>query len=110
MKRIEFSDGSYLNYPTHDLLLEFIEGLSETAEFLVLTDTHQGFVQVMWGPRMGEPAGTFVIETKGPHVERQVRTVIDGRSSVEDVFGRFLNDDTSWVGDHEWEPVDVSSP
>ena len=108
MKRIEFSDGSYLNYPSHELLPEFVERLSETAEFLVLTDTHQGFVQVMWVPRMGEPAGTFVIETKGPHVDRHVRTVVEGRSAVEDVFGRFLDDDTSWVGDHEWQPVDLS--
>ena len=73
MKRIRLSDGTTMDYPDAEDVQRFLGALGPQLDFAVLTDTHRGFVQVMWGPSMDEAEGTLVLETKGPHVQGHVQ-------------------------------------
>ena len=106
MKRIRLSDGTTMDYPDAEDVQRFLGALGPRLDFAVLTDTHRGFVQVMWGPSMDEAEGTLVLETKGPHVDGHVRAVVREAATVEDAFLGFLDDDVSWVEARTWEPVE----
>lgn len=104
MKRLELADGSFNNHPSAETVSMVIGNLGRPAEFAVLRDTREGYVQAAAGPRTGVAAGHFLLETKGSHSEqRHLRAEVADRSLVENAFTRFLADDRAWVDELDWD-------
>lgn len=106
MKRLHLADGGFVNHPTAMTTTLIIDNLGPDIDFLTLVETTGGFVQVAWGPYLGAPEGTLVLEAKGVRGPAHESTVVTDRAVVCAAFAGFLADDRAWVEALDWAPVE----
>jgi len=102
VKRLELVDGAHVDAPSAGTVRDAVGNLSARTEFVVLRETAGGFVQAAWGPSAGLPRGSFLLETKGDHVEGHVHTEVTDVDHLMAAFLMFLEEDSTWVGEFTW--------
>ena len=91
---LSLADGSRHPDPSRRRIRSAIDHLSTRRWFVTLSDDDAGsFVQVAWGTQVNLRDGDFLLETKGPHVEGHLATVVMSLDEVHDAFERFAAGD-----------------
>ena len=107
---LSLADGSRHPDPSRRRIRSAIDHLSTRRWFVTLSDDDAGsFVQVAWGTQVNLRDGDFLLETKGPHVEGHLATVVMSLDDVHDAFERFAAGDQSWIRQHRWWPARIGS-
>ena len=104
MKRLELVDGAQVDAPSARTVKDAVGSLSAAIEFVVLRETAGGFVQAAWGPSADLRQGSYLLETKGDHVDGHVQTEVTDVDQLVAVFLGFLEDDPGWVEEFTWSP------
>ena len=104
MKRLELVDGAQVDAPSAGTVRDAVRTLSAHIEFVVLRETAGGFVQAAWGPSAGLPEGSYLIETKGEHVDGHVEAEATDVDQLVAAFLGVLAEDSTWVDDFTWSP------
>ena len=104
MKRLELVDGAQVDAPSAGTVKDAVGNLSASIEFVVLRETAGGFVQAAWGPSADLPRGSYLLETKGDHVEGHVQTEVTDVDQLVAAFLGFLADDPTWAEEFTWSP------
>ena len=102
MKRLELVDGAQVDYPSDGTVVDAVGNLSARIEFVVLRETSDGFVQAAWGPSAGLPEGSYLLETKGEHVDGHLQAEVSSTDRLLPAFLGFLHEDWAWVNEFEW--------
>lgn len=104
MKRLELVDGAQVDAPSAGTVRDAVRNLSASIEFVVLRETAGGFVQAAWGPSADLRQGSYLLETKGDHVDEHVQTEVTDVDRLVAAFLGFLEDDPTWAEEFTWSP------
>lgn len=107
MKRLELVDGAQVDAPSAGTVRDAVGNLSARIEFVVLRETADGFVQAAWGPSADLRQGSYLLETKGDHVDGHVQTEVTDVDLLVAAFLGFLEGDRAWVDEFTWSPSAV---
>ena len=107
MKRLELVDGAQVDAPSAGTVRDAVGNLSARIEFVVLRETAGGFVQAAWGPSVDLGEGSYLLETKGSHVQGHVQTEVTDVDQLMAAFLGFLEDDPAWSEELTWSPRTV---
>lgn len=107
MKRLELVDGAQVDAPSAGTVRDAVGNLSARIEFVVLRETADGFVQAAWGPSADLGQGSYLLETKGDHVDGHVQTEVTDVDLLVAAFLGFLEGDRAWVDEFTWSPSAV---
>ena len=107
---LSLADGTRHLRPSRRRIRNAIDHLSTRRWFVTLADDGSGsFVQAAWGTQVNLRDGDFLLETKGPHVDGHVATVVMSLEEVQFAFERFAAGDPSWTDRHQWRPARVGT-